>query len=37
MEADELVQVLLRERLRITAVAAAIVRDVHAATVPPAG
>jgi RNA polymerase sigma-70 factor, ECF subfamily len=31
MEADQLVQILLRERLRVTAVAAAIVRDVHAA------
>jgi RNA polymerase sigma factor (sigma-70 family) len=31
LEADQIVQVLLRERLRITAVATAIVRDVHAA------
>jgi RNA polymerase sigma-70 factor (ECF subfamily) len=31
IEADELVQVLLRERLRVTAIASAIVRDVHAA------
>jgi RNA polymerase sigma-70 factor (ECF subfamily) len=31
MGADEVVQVLLRERLRIAAVASAIVRDVHAA------
>jgi RNA polymerase sigma factor (sigma-70 family) len=31
LEADAVVQVLLRERLRITAVATLIVRDVHAA------
>src|SRR5262245_60055626 len=31
LKPDELVQVLLRERLRVAAVAAAIVRDVHAA------
>jgi RNA polymerase sigma-70 factor (ECF subfamily) len=31
MKADEVVQVLLRERLRVAAVATAIVRDVHAA------
>jgi RNA polymerase sigma-70 factor (ECF subfamily) len=31
LEVDAIVQVLLRERLRITAVATAVVRDVHAA------
>jgi RNA polymerase sigma-70 factor, ECF subfamily len=31
LEADTIVQVLLRERLRVTALAAAVVRDVHAA------
>ena len=31
IEPDVIVQVLLRERLRITALAAAVVRDVHAA------
>jgi RNA polymerase sigma-70 factor (ECF subfamily) len=31
LKMDEVVQVLLRERLRVTAVAAAIARDVHAA------
>lgn len=31
LKMDEVVQVLLRERLRVTAVAAALVRDVHAA------
>jgi DNA-directed RNA polymerase specialized sigma24 family protein len=31
LKMDEVVQVLLRERLRVSAVAAAIVRDVHAA------
>src|SRR5687767_9951469 len=31
LEPDGIVQVLLRERLRVTAVAAAVVRDVHAA------
>lgn len=31
MKADEVVQILLRERLRVAAVAVAIVRDVHAA------
>jgi RNA polymerase sigma-70 factor (ECF subfamily) len=31
MTADEVVQVLLRQRLRIAAVAAAVVRDAHAA------
>jgi RNA polymerase sigma-70 factor len=31
LERDSVVQVLLRERLRIAAVAAAVVRDVHAA------
>ncbi len=31
LEADTIVQVLLRERLRITAQAAAVIRDVHAA------
>lgn len=31
MAADEIVQVLLRERLRVAAVAAAIVKDVHTA------
>src|SRR6185369_15882559 len=31
VEADTIVQVLLRERLRVTALAAAVVRDVHAA------
>jgi RNA polymerase sigma-70 factor (ECF subfamily) len=31
LEADSIVQVLLRERLRVTALAAAVVRDVHAA------
>lgn len=31
LESDTIVQVLLRERLRVTALAAAVVRDVHAA------
>src|SRR5262245_24757456 len=31
LEPDTIVQVLLRERLRVTALAAAVVRDVHAA------
>jgi RNA polymerase sigma-70 factor (ECF subfamily) len=31
LEPDSIVQVLLRERLRVTALAAAVVRDVHAA------
>ena len=31
LEADSIVQVLLRERLRVTALAAAVTRDVHAA------
>jgi RNA polymerase sigma-70 factor, ECF subfamily len=31
MKADEIVQVLLRSRLRVTGVAAAVARDVHAA------
>ena len=31
LEADAIVQVLLRERLRVTALAASVVRDVHAA------
>jgi RNA polymerase sigma-70 factor (ECF subfamily) len=31
LEPDAVVQLLLRERLRVTAVAAAVVRDVHAA------
>lgn len=31
LEADSVVQVLLRERLRITALAAAVLRDVHSA------
>jgi len=31
MEADAVVQILLRERLRVAAIATAIVRDVHAA------
>jgi RNA polymerase sigma-70 factor, ECF subfamily len=31
LEADTIVQVLLRERLRVTALAAAVVRDVHTA------
>lgn len=31
MDADAIVQVLLRERLRVTAVAASVVRDIHAA------
>jgi RNA polymerase sigma-70 factor, ECF subfamily len=31
LEADAVVQVLLRERLRVTALAAAVVRDIHAA------
>ncbi len=31
LEPDTIVQVLLRERLRVTALAAAVIRDVHAA------
>lgn len=31
LEPDTIVQILLRERLRVTALAAAVVRDVHAA------
>ena len=31
LEPESIVQVLLRERLRVTALAAAVVRDVHAA------
>jgi RNA polymerase sigma-70 factor (ECF subfamily) len=31
LEADTIVQVLLRDRLRVTALAAAVIRDVHAA------